>query len=373
MGLTDRWIADAPRATSRTAAAALPRGDGHLLLAPLDDDAFLVLTHVLQDAGCAFERRGRLLTIPDAGTTLPALTTFLLSHTTHSLRSRVKAGFVRNPAMPDSLIDACLDAQSLTDFIDLAEVDWIRTALSEGWLYSVFQPVVDACDGRVFGYEALVRARHPDTGDVITAGQLIYAAERLSLQHLFDQTARITAIRHAAQLDDTDACFFVNFSPGAIYEPEVCLRSTVEAAEQCGVPLSRIVFEVVDAAETESGERLAAILDYYRIRGARIALDDVTGSLGALQLIADLRPDFIKIDCSVVTVGSPVRSRMRLEPIVGLARSLQLQVIAEGVETFEQMMLCREAGVDYMQGFLFARPANPPMAVSPGLFAEAAA
>lgn len=375
MGLTDRWIAGASRSAARTfVAAATPDGDEHLLLAPLDEDARTVLARVLAEAGVAFEQRGRILTIAGAGSRLAALNACLSSRTSAALRARVKAAFVANPDSPECLVDACLDAQCLADFLELSEVGWIRAALRDGWLYSVFQPVLETDSGSVFGYEALVRARNPVTGDVITAGELIYAAGRLNLQHLFDQTARVTAIREAALLGQNDACFFVNFSPSAIYEPDVCLRSTVEAAEQCGVPLSRIVFDMVDVSEIDDGEGLGAILDYYRRRGARVALDDVTGSLGTMQLIGDLRPDYIKIDCGVVATASAFRSRMRLDPIMKLARGLGLQVIAEGVETPEQMALCREAGVDYVQGYLFGRPANPPLPVSlePFLVSEAA-
>ncbi len=369
MGLTDRWgtgIPDLPRLTGIVTSAST--GCEHLLLAPLDEDARHVMERALRDGGFAFTTRGRLLTVSDAPSRLPSLATWLPLRTSAALRSRVKAALVSDPDDPEALVEACLGAQPLTEFFDLAEVDWIRVALRDNWLYSVFQPVVEASTGQVFGYEALVRARNPQSDELVTAGQLIYAATRLNLQHHFDQAARITAIRQAAQLGDANACYFVNFSPSAIYEPEVCLRSTVEAADECGMPLSRIVFDMVDVSEMEDADGLGAILDYYRRRGARIALDDVTGSLSTLQLIADLRPDFIKIDCSVIATASPMRSRMRLEPIVSLARSLNLQVIAEGVETSDQMTLCREAGVDYMQGFLLAHPANPPMAVQPGLF-----
>jgi len=357
--------ADAPHGPAAPSDAPTARSatEDLLVLAPLDSDARDALRRIVLAGGFGHEDRGFLFVFRGGPAVFADLMALLRIRASSALKLNVKGVVVRQLNTEADRVAACLEAAPLVEMLDNAEVDWIRDALRDNWLYSVYQPIVEARSGGVFAYEALARATDPQSGDTYTAGRLLYASSRLNLEHAFDQQARAAAIRGAAALDLPDVKYFVNFSPGAIYDPEVCLQRTMDAARDCGMPLCRLVFDVVDASDLDAGEQLAAILAYYRQRGASVALDDVTGSMNSLQLIADLRPDFIKVDCSAIGQSSAVRSRSRLEPLVGLSKSLSIRVVAKGIETAEEMHLCAAAGVDFMQGYLFARPANPPMPV----------
>ena len=111
-----------------------------------------------------------------------------------------------------------------------AQHDWGRDALDDNWLFSLFHPIVEAESGAVFAYEALIRAKNPQTEEVIGAGPLIDASVKLNIEHVFDQRARQTAIRNAAALQIPHLRLFINFMPNTIYDPEVCLRRT-----RCGM------------------------------------------------------------------------------------------------------------------------------------------
>ena len=88
----------------------------------------------------------------------------------------------------------------------------------------------------------------------------------------------------------------------------------------------------------------------------------------SLEYLTALRPDFVKLDRALVVRAEHNHSaRQNLDLIVAQARQLEIQVIAEGIETEGQMNMCRDAGADFMQGFLFARPANPPEVSRPFL------
>lgn len=357
------WRADDEGlASDSTGPAAAPQAPhSHLLLAPLDSDADLALTRALEAGGFAFERSGPALLVQDAREHLAALNTLLTGRIPPALQSQVKAVLVDGSDDPTSVALSYLRAEALPVFFEQTDLDWARQALREDWLFSVFQPVMTAATGTIHAYEALVRARNPRTGDVIGAAQLVYASRRLNIYHQFDRMARLTAIREAAALGKPGMRYFVNFSPSAIYDPAVCLRGTLDAAREAGIPLDQLVFDLIEFDQSEGRERLYAILDYYRGKGVSVALDSLDGSLTTLQYVTELLPDYVKLDGDLTARAvTSTTGRRRLQSVIDLAKRLNIAVVAEGIETPEQARVSIESGADYLQGFLFAHPSNPP-------------
>ena len=335
-----------------------------LLLAPMDKDATPVLACQLEAAGLTFQVKGPVFALEVEDGSETEFLRSLQDRISGPLQHRVKGVIAASDDESDDLVRRLMHAELLTELFDRTDVEWVRSVLEQDRLFSVYHPIVNAANGSVFAYEALVRAHQPDGAEVIGAGQLIYGARKLNLQHEFDRRARISAIRGAAQMLSPSAHLFVNFMPNTIYDPEVCLRSTVEEAEKSGLGMHRIVFEVVETEQIGSLERLRQIVTYLREQGAGVALDDLSSGYASLQFLAELVPDYVKIDRDLVTMAAARRSaRHTLNSIVSLARKLDVQVIAEGVETEGQLDVCLEAGVDYLQGFLFALPGCPPQPV----------
>jgi EAL domain-containing protein (putative c-di-GMP-specific phosphodiesterase class I) len=336
-----------------------------LLLAALDADAEYALDLALKKGGFEAERCGPALMLTLARSQMRTLHALLTRYLPTALFPRVKGVFAGEWQTPEGRMRALLEAEALPVFFEQAEYAWARDALRDGWLFSVFQPILDARNGSPFAYEGLIRARHPETGEIVGAGQLFYACQRLHLQHRLDQQARITAIRAAAALPDNGSCLFVNVLPGAIYDPERCLGSAFGAASERGFGPSRLVFELTDPGEAEDPDHLASVLQYVRERGGRIALGDISGRFSALRYLSVLRPDYVKVTPDLVAsaVDGP-SARYALSSIVDMARRIDVQVVAQGIETHEQMQVCLAAGVHFLQGFLFATPANPPHSAS---------
>jgi EAL domain-containing protein (putative c-di-GMP-specific phosphodiesterase class I) len=284
---------------------------------------------------------------------------------TGPVRQRVKGVVADSVDGSDELVHRLMHAERLTEIFDRADVEWVRSVLFLDRIFSVYHPIVRAADASVFAYEALVRARMPHGDEIAGAGQLLYASRKLNLQHKLDRAARISAIRGAANQNSLgDAKLFVNFMPNTIYDPEICLQDTVDEAERSGIGMDRIVFEVVETEQVESLDRLRQIVEFLRRHGAGVALDDLSSGYASLQFLADLMPDYVKIDRDLVTMAAASSSaRHTLDSIVNLARKLDVKVIAEGVETEGQLDVCLQAGVDFLQGFLFALPSCPPQSV----------
>ncbi len=347
--------------------AAIGRSGDALLLAPLDGSARESLVGALTAGQMNYKFVGAsIVEVLCNDTAKSEIIQELKLRLSPMLQQRIKGVFFEadRPQTPDLLLGVFMHAEPLSVLFDLMDVEWVRTVLREDRLFSVYHPMVDARSGDIFAYEALIRGHHPHVDEVVGAGRLIYACEKLNLQNALDQQARVTALRDSNVLDLERTKLFMNFLPSSIYDPDICLRSTMAAARERGIPLDRLVFEVIEAEEVQSMDGLRRIVRYYREHGAGIALDNISSGFASLQLLADLLPDYAKIDGHLVAQAAESASaRQTLESIASLARKLNVKVIAEGIETMEQMRVCVEAGADYLQGYLFARPAAVPETV----------
>lgn len=223
--------------------------------------------------------------------------------------------------------------------------------------YSVYQPIVDLDSGATVAHEALLRATAAD-GSEISAGELFSSAIEADLLHPLDRVGRESAIRDAAAwLGDSQ--LFVNFLPSSIYRPEICLATTMAACATHAVDPSQLVFEVVESDRVDSMEHLVDVVGYYRDNGSRIALDDVGEGYGTLSALARLRPDVVKVDMGLVQALPDPTAMAVVKAVVAIAHDIGARVIAEGIETAEQLDVVGELGADMGQGWHIGRPARP--------------
>ncbi len=240
---------------------------------------------------------------------------------------------------------------------------WFHRMLGESRLTSFFQPIVAADDPEdIFAFECLLRGRAID-GSLIPPDQLYRVAREADLLFPLDQSARLTAIRTAAEhgLDTRGIRIFINFNPSSIYNPVYCLRSTIAAIAETSFTPDRITFEIVESDHIHDIAHLVRIVDHYRGAGFRVALDDLGSGFGSLNLLGQLRPDFVKLDMGLIrgVDRDPYRAGI-VQKLLEMARDLGIRSVAEGVETEEEWDWVRYHGADFVQGYLFARPACPP-------------
>ena len=214
-----------------------------------------------------------------------------------------------------------------------------------------FQPIVDVRSREVFAYEALVRGLD-GSGAAHILGQV-----NDDNRYQFDQACRVKAVRLAAQLG-MDCHVSINFLPNAVYEPAACIRTTLEAAQQHQFPTDRLIFEITENERVVDKEHLKRILEEYRRRGFKTAIDDFGAGYSGLNLLAEFQPDIIKLDMELVRHidTNPVRHAI-VQGILGVCKALSIEVIAEGVETLAEYRTLRALGIHYFQGYLFAKPA----------------
>ena len=237
---------------------------------------------------------------------------------------------------------------------------WLLDMLREDRLAVHFQPIVPAADpGAVFAYECFLRGLDRE-GALVGPGPMFETARDAGLLFNLDRAARMKAIGEVSGLD-LESNIFINTNPTSIYDPAYCLRSTMTAIKESGLSHDRIVFEVTESEHVRDDRHMRNILDFYRKSGFRISLDDLGAGYGSWNLLAALRPDFVKLDEDLIRDVDHDPSRAAItSKLIERAKALGVTVIAEGVETEEQWRWLLDNGADFVQGSFFARPAFPP-------------
>lgn len=213
-----------------------------------------------------------------------------------------------------------------------------------------FQPIVDIGTGAIFGHEALVRGT-----DGSGAGAVLSQLREDTL-YSFDQLCRVKAITLGSRLG-IDTMLSINFMPNAIYEPTRCLKTTLNAARSTGFPSHRLMFELTESEAVRDLGHLRRIFATYREAGFTLAIDDFGAGYAGLGLLADMEPDIVKLDMHLIRgIDRDARRRHILDAMVTLSDRLGFRLVAEGIETAEELAAVREAGIALCQGFLLARP-----------------
>lgn len=241
---------------------------------------------------------------------------------------------------------------SLDEWWRIHQTAWFSDALANDRFETWFQPIVDTGSNKILAHECLIRL---NAGRLYSGGEIIDAARTRNEIHAFDSYARRLAIRSAAKQSATGK-YFVNFMPSSIYNPEHCMKSTLEALSESGILPESIVFEVVESDLVRNSAHLRNICDYYRRHGFGFALDDVGTGANSLQMVCDLHPDYIKLDKSLIDKVEQPMYAATIGKLVELAGQFGVSVIAEGVEKPETMENLWLLGVHRMQGYFFGRP-----------------
>ncbi|MFN3630871.1 MAG: EAL domain-containing protein [Casimicrobiaceae bacterium] len=220
-----------------------------------------------------------------------------------------------------------------------------------GFLFDyAYQPIVDLATRSVYGHEALVRG--PQGEGALSVLSQVNDKNR----YRFDQACRVKAIKTAAQLGIQER-ISINFLPNAIYKPEVCIRTTLEAARVHAFPPERIIFEVTEGERVEDGPWLAEILREYKRCGLLTAIDDFGAGYAGLTLLVNFQPDLIKLDMELVRNIDRSSSRQAIvRGLVRICADLGVTIIAEGIETAAERDFLSDASIRLMQGYLFSRP-----------------
>jgi len=213
-----------------------------------------------------------------------------------------------------------------------------------------FQPIVNCKTQEIFAYEALVRGLNNEP-----AYSIIKQVNDEN-RYLFDQQCRIKAIALAANLG-LEAKLSINFLPNAVYKPERCIRSTLEAAKLYNFSTDKIMFEFTEVEKIEDSNFVKEIIEYYSNSGFITAVDDFGSGYSGLGLLANFQTHIIKFDMELIRNIDQDKARQAIiKNCLNLFSDLNITPLAEGIETKQELQWLLDNGVELVQGYLLAKP-----------------
>ena len=213
-----------------------------------------------------------------------------------------------------------------------------------------FQPIINCKTNEIYGYEALVRGLNNESA------YSIISKVNDENRYLFDQLCRVKAIALAAKLN-LDTMLSINFLPNAIYKPERCIRTTLDAADKYNFPVEKIMFEFTEVEKMDDIDFVKSIIEYYNKLGFITAIDDFGSGYAGLGLLANFQTNIAKFDMDLIRNIHQNKARQSIiKNCLNMFSDLNIMPLAEGIETPEEMEWLREAGIELMQGYLFAKP-----------------
>jgi EAL domain-containing protein (putative c-di-GMP-specific phosphodiesterase class I)/PleD family two-component response regulator len=234
----------------------------------------------------------------------------------------------------------------------------LRDAIAAGHIVPYFQPQVDLKTGRIRAFEALARWRHPEFG-FISPAEFVPIAERTGLiremgEAILSQSLSVFSnwMQTASHLHEIS----INVSPLQLGKPGFAQRVAELIAEN-KVPPRKVVLEVTESAATSGIDGVDEVLEALSTIGVQLALDDFGTGHANITAVASLPMNKVKLDRSLIPRDiDDARAYRMLENLVRFNRDLGFSLIAEGVETAEQLYAVESAGCDCVQGFFFSPP-----------------
>ena len=244
--------------------------------------------------------------------------------------------------------------------IEALAVD-LRRAMDAGEIELRLQPQVAVATGAIVGVEALARWRHPDHGEV-GAETLFAAAARAELELALSEHVQRLALAQAARWPASlrHLRLSVNVTAADVARSGFA-DLFLDWVDSSGFPRSRLTVEITEGGLIDDLGEASRLLSELRAAGCRVAIDDFGTGYSSLAYLKALPLDYLKVDRKLTQdITGSARDRIVVRGVIDMARSLGLTVIAEGVETPEQLDLLAKEGCQYYQGFLCAEPLTLP-------------
>jgi EAL domain-containing protein (putative c-di-GMP-specific phosphodiesterase class I)/GGDEF domain-containing protein/CBS domain-containing protein len=236
-------------------------------------------------------------------------------------------------------------------------LDEFNLLLEEKKFEIQYQPIVSLYTGTVLGWEALTRG--PRDSHFRSPQVIFNFAAEVNLLYPLERLCRNLAVRNFGEIE-RDQKIFLNINPLTISDPNFVKGETINLINESGLNQRNIVFEITEQADLRAMPNFKRTLEHYRSQGYMVAIDDTGAGFSSLQAIAQVRPDYIKIDMSLVrgVDTDPVKKAL-IETLVAFAEKIGSFIIAEGIETEDELHALIKMGAHFGQGYYLGRPAFP--------------
>lgn len=255
------------------------------------------------------------------------------------------------------LEDALQDSASEKDKDAKKRLAALKKIIKEEEVHTLFHPIVNLSNYEIMGYEAL--SRGPGQGEFERPDKLFKIAYQSDLIIELDRLCRKKALAAASDMAP-ERMLFLNVEPDSVNDPD--LRQIAASALLLDSKLTpdQIVLEITERSAIIDFSAFRSTLEYFRALGFKIAIDDAGAGYASLQSIIELKPDFLKIDMSLIRgIDTDNVKQQLVKALQGFGHETGVKVIAEGIETKAELKTLLEMNIDYGQGFIFAYPSEP--------------
>lgn len=248
--------------------------------------------------------------------------------------------------------------------------DYLCSTIRDRTLSVLFQPIVANQKRGIFGYEALIRG--PSDTPLHSPVTLFETAARHGRLVELDLLCREVSIQQFVHLN-LQGKLFLNTSPECLFQPNSRTGSTRNILQRVGLSPEKVVIELTEQFPTENYEAVREAKNHYKSMGFEIAIDDLGAGYAGLRMWSELRPDYVKIDRHFMQdIHEDQVKQEFVRSIKHIARGLNCKVIGEGVETADEFHCVTRMGIEFIQGYYFARPAQIPItAIAKSAFNQA--
>jgi predicted signal transduction protein with EAL and GGDEF domain len=240
--------------------------------------------------------------------------------------------------------------------------DDLRQAANRGELQVYYQPIVSLHDGRLSGFEALIRWQRPDFG-LVPPGQFIPVAEETGLivaigSWMLQEACIQMHDWHLRFPSEPGLTIAVNFSAKQFIQPDLVAQVN-QVLRESGLDPRSLNIEFTESVAMQDPERTALALNDLKALGVGSSIDDFGTGYSSLGYLSRLSLDILKLDRTFISeMENNNESRKIARAIISLAHNLGMDVVAEGIETGEQAKEVRSLGCKYAQGYFFSKPIN---------------
>ncbi|MFC7299762.1 GGDEF domain-containing protein [Herminiimonas aquatilis] len=234
----------------------------------------------------------------------------------------------------------------------------LKEVIQHRELTPLFQPIIRMQTGEIIGYEGLIRG--PSDSPLHSPLNLFKVARDCNLSVEVEHLCRRITLEKFAELQ-LPGKLFLNVSPECLVQPDVRHGETLGYIHEVGINPERVIIELTESQPTYDYDLLREAVTHYRAMGFRIAIDDLGEGFSSLRLWSELRPEYVKIDMHFVQGinQDPIKLQF-VKSIQEIAEKSGTIVIAEGIETDAELLMIRDLGVAYGQGYKIARPTALP-------------
>lgn len=237
-------------------------------------------------------------------------------------------------------------------------IDELLRILGGHLLTPLFQPIVNMRDNQIFGYEALIRG--PSDSLLHSPINLFDTASRFHKLTELEHLAKTVSIEQFVNLN-LHGKLFLNASPMTLLESSCPQDNTFDILRHTGLSPDKVVIEISEQYPLDNYDLIKEATRYFKSMGFEIAIDDLGSGYAGLRSWAEICPDYVKIDRHFITnIDTDLIKQDFVRSILDIAKSLNCQVIAEGIETAGELQIICQMGISYVQGYYLSRPLPVP-------------